>query len=156
LFITLTAGVEQPFCSELLMSEQSSTLNRPRVLLADDHPPLLAAERALLTPYFDVVGTAPDGGKLVSEALRLEPDVIVADISMPVLSGIQAAHQLRALGSSVRLVFLTVHADEEFVMACKAEGALGYVLKAKMKTQLVPAVHAALAGVYFLPSGASV
>jgi DNA-binding NarL/FixJ family response regulator len=117
---------------------------------------LLAAAIALLTPHFDVVGTAADGRKLVSEALRLEPDVIVADITMPVLSGIQAAHQLRELGLSVRLVFLTIHAEEEFVMACKAEGALGYVLKARMKTQLVPAVHSALAGVSFPPPPASV
>jgi DNA-binding NarL/FixJ family response regulator len=117
---------------------------------------LLAVETALLTPFFDVVGTATDGGKLVSEALRLEPDVIVSDITMPVLSGIEATHQLRALGSSVRLVFLTVHAEEEFVKACKAEGALGYVLKAKMKTELVTAVHLALAGVSFLPPPASV
>jgi DNA-binding NarL/FixJ family response regulator len=138
------------------MSERSSTLKRPRVLLADDNPPLLAAAIALLTPHFDVVGTAADGGKLVSEALRLEPDVIVADITMPVLSGIQAAHRLRELGLSVRLVFLTIHAEEEFVMACKAEGALGYVLKARMKTQLVPAVHSALAGVSFPPPPASV
>jgi DNA-binding NarL/FixJ family response regulator len=138
------------------MSERSSTLKRPRVLLADDNSPLLAVETALLTPYFDVVGTATDGGKLVSEALRLEPDVTVADITMPVLSGIEAAHQLRELGLSVPLVFLTIHAEEEFVMACKAEGALGYVLKAKMKTQLVSAVHSALAGVSFLPPPVSV
>ncbi|WP_263365774.1 response regulator [Edaphobacter bradus] len=138
------------------MSERSSPINRPRVLLADDHPHLLEAATALLAPYFDVVGTASDGRTLVSEALRLEPDVIVVDITMPVLSGIDAVHQLRELRSSARSVFLTIHAGEEFVAACRAEGALGYVLKSKMKTQLVPAIWAALAGVAYMPPPASV
>jgi CheY-like chemotaxis protein len=70
-------------------------LIRPRVLLADDHPALLEATVALLKPQFGMVGTATDGATMVSEALRLLPDVIVADITMPVLSGIDAAHQLR-------------------------------------------------------------
>jgi DNA-binding NarL/FixJ family response regulator len=121
-------------------------LNRPRILLADDHPHLLEAATTLLAPHFDVVGTASDGGTLVSDALRLNPDVIVADITMPVLSGIDAVRKLRQMGSSARLVFLTIHSEEEFMNACKAEGALGYVLKTKMKTQLIPAILAALAG----------
>lgn len=100
----------------------------------------------MLAPHFDVVGTASDGGTLVSEALRLKPDVIVADITMPVLNGIDAVHKLRKMGSSARIVFLTIHSDEEFVSACRAEGALGYVLKNKMKSQLIPAIRAALAG----------
>jgi DNA-binding NarL/FixJ family response regulator len=121
-------------------------LNRPRILLADDHPHLLEAATTLLAPHFDVVGTVSDGGTLVSDALRLNPDVIVADITMPVLSGIDAVRKLRQMGSSARLVFLTIHSEEEFMNACKAEGALGYVLKTKMKTQLIPAILAALAG----------
>lgn len=121
-------------------------MNRPRILLADDHPHLLEAATTLLAPHFDVVGTVSDGGTLVSDALRLNPDVIVADITMPVLSGIDAVRKLRQMGSSARLVFLTIHSEEEFMNACKAEGALGYVLKTKMKTQLIPAILAALAG----------
>jgi len=127
-------------------------LNRPRVLLADDNPALLAAATALLTSHFDVVGSAVDGEKLVSEALSLEPDLIVVDITMPVLNGIQAVHQLRKLGSRARVVFLTIHAEEEFLMACRTEGALGYVLKARMKTQLVPAIVAALEGASYTSS----
>jgi DNA-binding NarL/FixJ family response regulator len=121
-------------------------LIRPRVLLADDHPALLNATTALLRSQFDVVGTAKDGASLVSEALRLFPDVIVADITMPVLSGIDAAHQLRESAFSAKIVFLTVHSEEQFVKACLAEGALGYVLKSHMKAHLIPAIHAALAG----------
>jgi DNA-binding NarL/FixJ family response regulator len=121
-------------------------LIRPRVLLADDHPALLAATTALLNRQFDVVGTTTDGASLVSEALRLFPDVIVADITMPVLSGIDAAHQLRESAFSAKIVFLTVHSEEQFVNACMAEGALGYVLKSHMKAHLIPAIQAALVG----------
>jgi DNA-binding NarL/FixJ family response regulator len=125
-------------------------LNRARILLADDHPHLLEAATTLLAPHFDVIGAVRDGGSLVSEALRLKPDVIVADITMPVLSGIDAVHKLSQMGSSARLVFLTIHSEEEFMNACKAEGALGYVLKTKMKTQLIPAIRAALAGEVYM------
>jgi DNA-binding NarL/FixJ family response regulator len=121
-------------------------LIRPRVLLADDHPALLEATTALLKAQFDVVGTATDGATLVSEALRLCPDVIVADITMPVLSGIDAAHRLRESALSAKIVFLTVHSEEQFMKACIAEGALGYVLKSHMKAHLIPAIKAALVG----------
>lgn len=119
---------------------------RPRVLLADDHPALLEATTALLKPQFDVVGTATDGATMVSEALRLSPDVIVADITMPVLSGIDAAHRLRESAFAAKIVFLTVHSEEQFMKACMAEGALGYVLKSHMKSHLIPAIQAALIG----------
>jgi DNA-binding NarL/FixJ family response regulator len=115
-------------------SEGSQTLIRPRVLLADDHPALLEATTALLRAQFDVVGTATDGATLVS------------DITMPVLSGIDAAHRLRESVPSTKIVFLTVHSEEQFIKACTAEGALGYVLKSHMKTHLIPAIQAALVG----------
>jgi DNA-binding NarL/FixJ family response regulator len=121
-------------------------LIRPRVLLADDHLALLEATTALLMPVFDVVGTAVDGAALVSEAIRLCPDVIIADITMPILSGIEAAHRLHELALSARFVFLTIHTEEQFVEACVAEGALGYVVKAHMKAHLIPAIQAALVG----------
>ena len=119
---------------------------RPRVLVADDYPALLQATAALLKPHFDVVGTATDGATLVSEAVRLCPDVIVTDITMPVLSGIDAAHQLREPASSAKIVFLTIHPEEQFMKACMAEGALGYVLKSHMRAHLIPAIQAALVG----------
>ena len=119
---------------------------RPRILLADDHPALLAATTALLEPQFDIVGTATDGATLVLEGLRLCPDVIVADITMPVLSGIDAAHRLRESDMPAKIVFLTIHSEEQFMKACMAEGALGYVLKSHMKAHLIPAIRAALDG----------
>jgi DNA-binding NarL/FixJ family response regulator len=123
-----------------------ANLVRPRILLADDHPAVLKATNALLELQFDIVGNATDGATLVSEALRLCPDVIVADITMPVLSGIDAAHRLRESASSAKIVFLTVHSEQEFMEACIAEGASGYVLKSHMKVHLIPAIRAALVG----------
>jgi DNA-binding NarL/FixJ family response regulator len=119
---------------------------KTRVMLADDHPPLVDAVVAILKPHYDIVGIATDGAALVSEAIRLRPDVIVSDITMPTVNGIEAIRRLRISKSQAKVVFLTVHAEEEFLKACMAEGALGYVLKSRMKTQLIPAIEAALEG----------
>lgn len=116
------------------------------MLLADDYPALLEATTALLRPQFDVVGTATDGATLVSEAIRLSPDVIVTDITMPVMSGIEAAHQLRESVPSAKIVFLTIHSEAQFVNACLDEGALGYVIKSQMRAHLIPAIRAAVVG----------
>jgi len=113
---------------------------------------MLERVTALLQSAFDVVGAAHNGREMISEATRLNPDVIVADISMPALSGIEAAHQLRESGSTAKLVFLTIHAEQEFVDACLEEGALGYVVKSHMKTDLIPAINAALSGQCFVSS----
>lgn len=121
-------------------------MNRPRVLLADDHPHFVEAEAVLLKSCFEVLGIAPDGVALISEALRLDPDVIVTDITMPRLNGIEAAHQIRQSGLRAKIIFLTVHSTEEFVIACRQEGALGFVHKSHMKAHLIPAILAALAG----------
>ena len=121
-------------------------MNRPRVLVADNHPALLRATSAYLSTHFDVVGTAADGESLVSKALSFRPDVIVADITLPIVSGIEAAHRLLASAPSAKIVFLTIHSERQFVEACMAEGALGYVLKAHMRAHLIPAIQAALVG----------
>jgi DNA-binding NarL/FixJ family response regulator len=127
------------------MNEQSE-LKRPRVLLADDHLAVLQRVTNLLQSAFDVVGSARTGREMVSQAMLLNPDVIVVDISMPELSGIEAVHQLRRKGSTAKVVFLTIHSEDEFVQACFAEGALGYVVKVHMKTDLIPAINAVLSG----------
>jgi DNA-binding NarL/FixJ family response regulator len=126
--------------------EPRRKLMRPRIFLADDHPAVLKATTALLKPQFDIVGNAMDGKTLVSEVLRLFPDVVVIDITMPVMNGIDATRRLRESAPSVKIVFLTVHAEQPFMEACMAEGALGYVLKAHMKGHLIPAIQAALVG----------
>jgi DNA-binding NarL/FixJ family response regulator len=119
---------------------------KTRILLADDHPPLVEAALTILKPHYDILGIATDGAMLISEALRLSPDLIVSDITLPILNGIEAIHLLRLSNSQAKVVFLTVHAEEGFLKACMAEGALGYVLKSHMKTQLSPAIEAALEG----------
>jgi DNA-binding NarL/FixJ family response regulator len=119
---------------------------RPRILVADDHPLVLECVVALLQTQFDVVGTARNGEEMVAETMRLNPEVIITDITMPQLDGIAAVRQLRALGCKAKVVFLTVHSSDEFVDACLAEGALGYVVKVHLRTALIPAIHAALSG----------
>jgi DNA-binding NarL/FixJ family response regulator len=119
-------------------------LIRPRLLLADDHSQLLKAETDLLLPHFDIVGTAMDGDALVSEALRLNPDVIIADITMPILTGIEAVQKLKRSGSNAKFIFLTIHSSEEFIKACLEAGARGFVSKSKMKAHLIPAIYAVL------------
>ncbi len=128
------------------------TGNRQRILLADDHPLVLERVTVLLRTAFEVVGVARNGLEMVLEAMRLKPDIIVADISMPGLDGLRAARQLREMGSGATIVFLTIHEGPELVEACLAEGALGFVLKSNMKTDLIPAIKVALAGRRFVSS----
>ncbi len=136
--------------SEIGMPEDSR--NRRRILLADDHPLVLERVTALLRTAFEVVGVAHNGLEMVLEAMRLTPDAIVADISMPGLDGIRAVRQLREMGSGATIVFLTIHESPELVEACLAEGALGFVLKSHMKTDLIPAIKVALSGHCFVSS----
>ena len=127
--------------------------NRRRILLADDHSLVLERVTKFLQSAFDVVGIAHNGLEMVEEAMRLSPDVIVADISMPGLDGLRAARQLREMGSGATIVFLlTIHEGPELVEACLAEGALGFVLKSNMKTDLIPAINVALSGRCFVSS----
>jgi DNA-binding NarL/FixJ family response regulator len=125
-------------------------VHRPRILIADDHSVVLGRVWALLKSSFEVVGTATNGRDLLAEAERLQPDVIVLDITMPILTGIDAAHELREAGSTVKLVFLTVHEEGAFVRACFAEGGLGYVKKSRLATDLIPAINEALSGRCFI------
>jgi DNA-binding NarL/FixJ family response regulator len=129
-------------------------LNRPRVLVVDDHTMVLKRVVSLLRPKFEVVGTARNGRDLLTKAERLQPDVIVLDITMPVLNGIEAAHQLHEAGSAARLAFFTVHPQSEFAGACFAERGLGYVEKLRLGTDLIPAINEALSGHYFISSSA--
>jgi DNA-binding NarL/FixJ family response regulator len=125
-------------------------LKRPRILLADDHGPIIDRVRELLNSDFDIVGDVATGTDLVAEAGRLRPDLIVLDISMPGLTGIEAAHELRKAGSSAKFVFLSIHDNVDFVRACLAEGALGYVIKSRVSIDLVPAIIDALADRRFI------
>lgn len=125
-------------------------MSRPRILLADDHQALTERVATLLGATYEIVGAVSDGQELVKEAIRLQPDVIILDITMPLMDGIEAAHELRERGLTAKLVFLTIHYEDEFVKACLDEGGQGYVLKAHMKAHLIPAIEAALMGCTFL------
>jgi DNA-binding NarL/FixJ family response regulator len=104
----------------------------------------------LLEPTCEVVGSVSDGQSLVDAAKRLKPDLIVSDISMPILSGIDASKQLRDSGSPAKIIFLTVHSDADFVQTCLASGAAGYVLKSRIMSDLLHAVQEVLAGRIFI------
>jgi DNA-binding NarL/FixJ family response regulator len=125
---------------------------RPRVLLADDHIDFLKTVRRLLAASFDIVATAADGRQALDLARRLRPDVVVLDVSMPDLDGFQTLEQLRRDGLDTRVVFLTMHRDDEIAAAAINGGAHGYVLKSRLHLDLISAIDHALAGRLFLPS----
>ena len=119
---------------------------RPRILLADDHTMLLDAFRALLEPEFEVVGTATDGRMLIEEFSRLKPDVVVIDVGMPLLNGLDAGRQLKALQRSVKLIYLTMNPEPDLAREALRLGASGYVLKSSAASELKQAIQEALKG----------
>jgi DNA-binding NarL/FixJ family response regulator len=121
-------------------------MNKVRVLLADDHATVLVRVRAVLGDDFEIVGTVNNGRDAVSEVLRLDPDVLVTDISMRILDGLQAVSTLQSKKHRAKVVFLTVHKDRDFVAAAFSAGASGYVNKAQVTSDLVPAIHEVLEG----------
>jgi len=124
-------------------------MTRNRVLVADDLAPVLRIVAALLRESFDVVDTVSDGRAALEATLKLEPDLVVMDISMPVLSGIEVTEKLKRQGNKAKVVFLTIHEDHDIVKMCRAAGGLGYVIKVLMDTDLIPAMNDALAGRIF-------
>ena len=127
-------------------------MKKPTVVLADDHRLLLEAFRKLLEAEFDVVDCVSDGAQLVDAAARLSPDVVVTDVSMPRMGGIEAARRLRGLAPATRIVFLTVNEDPQLAAEAFRLGALGWVLKSSTATELVVAVRSALRGPRYLTS----
>jgi DNA-binding NarL/FixJ family response regulator len=125
---------------------------RARVLVADDHQSLLDRVVSILDGEFAVIGTVQDGAALVAAEAQLKPDVLVIDISMPGMSGLEAASSIRRRGSQAAVVCLTAHHEREIVEAAWRAGALGYVTKTSLAHDLVPAVRAALAGRRFVSS----
>lgn len=129
-------------------------MEKPKVLLADDHKIVLEGLRGLLDEEFELVGVVTDGRQLVDEALRLSPDVVVADISMPMLNGIEAVRQLHEKGCTAKVVFLTMHADQTYATRALLGGGSGYVLKHSASDELVTAIRAALKGKTFVSPAA--
>ena len=121
-------------------------MKRTRLLLADDHKIILDGLRSLLESEFEIVGTAGDGRALVAAMEQLRPDVIVVDISMPLLNGIEAVRQIKKLDKRVKVIFLTMHPDVTYAIRAFEAGASGYVLKHSASSELLTAIHEAIKG----------
>ena len=121
-------------------------MSRVRVLLADDHEEFLAVEARLLEPEFEVVTTVQDGQAVLEEAARLEPDILILDISMPVLDGIEAARTSEGVRLPGEDRLPDRPRDPDYVRAGLAAGALGYVVKSRLASDLLPALREVLAG----------
>lgn len=141
---------ESPSAKDLPRSDggepEESSYEPPTVLLVDDNETVLSRSKAALSARCVVLGTARDGHSALEAAAALRPAVIVLDISMPGMDGFELARRLRAAGSTARLVFLTVHDEEELILAARNAGAIGYVLKSRLSADLEVAVCEAGAG----------
>jgi DNA-binding NarL/FixJ family response regulator len=127
-------------------------MKRARLLLADDHALVAAGLRKLLEPEFDVVGTVTDGRALVEAAERLKPDVVLLDISLPLLNGIDAARAISKTLPGLKIVFVTILSDPDYVAEAFRAGGSGYVLKRSTASELIAAINEVLAGrVYLTP-----
>jgi DNA-binding NarL/FixJ family response regulator len=127
-------------------------MTRPRVLLADDHRVVAEGLRGLLEPGFEVVAIVSDGRELLAAAKKLDPDVVILDISMPSLNGIEAAAQMRRARSRAKVIFLTMHGEVSYAARCVQAGACGFVLKHSAASELITAIQEALrGGTYITP-----
>ena len=128
-------------------------LHRPKVLLADDHRMVAEGLKSLFSAEFELVGVVEDGRALIEATKKLHPDVIVADITMPQLNGLDALVQLKKLNPRVKVVFLTMHQEVAYARRALEAGAAGYVLKHSAPVELVSAIRAALDGkTYITPA----
>ena len=127
-------------------------MKKPRVLLADDHQIVLEGLKSLLAGELEVVGSVGDGRALVDQAAVIHPDVIVADISMPGLNGIEAARQIKKADPNIKIVFLTMHPDATYAANAFEAGASGFVLKHSAPSELITAIHEAMQGRTYVPS----
>jgi DNA-binding NarL/FixJ family response regulator len=125
-------------------------MKRATLLLADDHELVLQGLRHVLESDFDVVGVAADGIELVTEAKKLLPDIVIADVSMPLLNGIEAARQIRATRCETVIIFLSMHPEEVYVVEALRAGGSAYVLKSSAGTEIVTAIDASLGGETFI------
>lgn len=128
------------------MSETHKSSSRIRILLADDHAMVVEGLRALLENSYEIVGVAADGRAMLEVACKLHPDVIVVDVSMPSLNGLDAAERLKTLLPDVKLVFLTMQDNSNLAAAALRLGAVGYVLKHSAASELMTAISAVLQG----------
>jgi DNA-binding NarL/FixJ family response regulator len=131
-------------------------VNKIRVVLADDHPEVIAIVRGVLGDEFDVIEVVENGNQAVSAVLAADPDILVTDISMPQLNGLQVAKKIKKTNRKVRIIFLTIHEDKDFIAAALSAGGIGYVTKPRLTTDLVIAIHEALKGRTFVSNSVPV
>ena len=128
-------------------------MDRMRVLLADDHPRILSRLTDLLEPEFKVIAVVGDGQSLIETAKSLQPDLIITDISMPILCGIEAAKEILQTTPKTKIIFLTVHSDPDYVQEALQIGAVGYIFKSRLVSDLKLAIGEVLDGrTYVSPS----
>ena len=130
-------------------------MKRARILLADDHALTLEGIRAVLEPHHEIVGMVMDGRALLDAALRLKPDLIVLDITMPLLNGIDAAVQIKKSLPGVKLLFVTMHVNPAYLEAVLNAGGTGYVLKSAAREELLEAINSVLNGRIYVTSSLS-
>ena len=133
-------------------AREGGKVRRARILLADDHKGMRDRVVSMLEREFEMLEPVSDGRALVEAATRLEPDVCLMDISMPVVNGIEAAAQLKESGSKAKIIFLTIHEDLDFLVAALRAGASGYVVKPRMASDLRAAIKEVLAGRTYISS----
>jgi DNA-binding NarL/FixJ family response regulator len=127
-------------------------MKRGRILLADDHALILEGFRTILGPHYDIVGTVTDGISLVDVALESKPDLIILDVTMPLLNGIKAAGQIRKKLPGVKFLFVTMHSSPAYLQAAFKVGATGFVLKSSAREEILDAVEKVMKGrVYITP-----
>src|ERR1700735_4628976 len=133
-----------------LMATEGVAVDKIRVVLADHHREVNAKIRGVLGDEFEIIEAAEKGNQAVIAVLELNPDIFVTDISMPVLNGLQAARRIQKTNSRVKIIFLTIHEERDFIAAAFSAGATGYVTKRRLSIDLVPAIEEALKGHTFV------
>jgi DNA-binding NarL/FixJ family response regulator len=127
-------------------------MKRGRILLADDHALILEGFRTILGPHYDIVGAVTDGLSLIEAALKSKPDLIILDVTMPLLNGIKAAGQIRKKLPGMKFLFVTMHSSPAYLQAAFNVGATGFVLKSSSREELLDAVEKVMKGrVYTTP-----
>src|SRR5262245_4520773 len=126
--------------------------SRPRIVLADDYPPLLVAWRRLLVPFYDVVGEVSSGQSLLDAAITLDPDVMILDLSMPELNGLVGCREIKNVASRPKIVLVTAAADPNIAPVAIRAGASAFVRKETAVPDLLTAIEAVLAGKTFCSS----
>lgn len=121
-------------------------MSKPRILLADDHALVLEGFRRILEGHYELVGTVGDGRALLEAAKTLQPDIVILDVSMPLLNGIDAAAQLKKICPKAKIIIVTMHADTDYVRSAFEAGASAYVLKRSAVDELEQAIRAVVAG----------